>query len=258
MPVSIDMLDIVLSSAGLVAAAVIFYMQQGLSKQQVKFARAQGELELREKFGPIQSHVLELRVETRRFRNLATELQGSLVRFSENPELCRQLSGFDETKRRIDSILSEPGGQSLFTTTIKELQNEEPLIHEFRHLDKSIEDFQRGDSANKVFPQSDYDNCQKYIRDLLETVEGIARRSVFLFTDCRAVEAVYGHTDDKPKMELGVLLSEFWDNPLRQLPVPPAYKGGKYNGRPLTDVLEEEEEVPKVCKYVRNSRKFKD
>ncbi|MCA1705364.1 MAG: hypothetical protein LC808_19755, partial [Actinobacteria bacterium] len=108
-------------------------------------------LELREKFGPIQSHVLELRVETRRFRNLATELQGSLVRFSENPELCPQLSGFDETKRRIDSILSEPGGQSLFTTTIKELQNENRSFMNFATWTKVSKIFKEATRRIKCF-----------------------------------------------------------------------------------------------------------
>ncbi len=92
MPSLIDMLNIVLALFGIGATMVIFFMQQRLSKQQVEFARCQGELELREKFGPIQSHVLELRTETRRFKNLASELQGSLVLFSKNPEICQQLS----------------------------------------------------------------------------------------------------------------------------------------------------------------------
>jgi|AntDryMetagUQ889_1029465.scaffolds.fasta_scaffold10069_2 hypothetical protein len=249
MPSLIDMLNIVLALFGIGATMVIFFMQQRLSKQQVEFARCQGELELREKFGPIQSHVLELRTETRRFKNLASELQGSLVLFSKNPEICQQLSNtnLNEVERRINSILSERGRWPLLNM-IKELQNEESVVQDFRQLDRSIEGIQRDISVSKLSSQSEYDTCQNHIRSLLETATELAQRSVFLLTDCRAVEAVYTHATEDTKVELGTLLSEFWYDPLNQLPVPPTYKGDKFNGIPLTQTLEKE--VREICEYL--------
>ena len=211
MPSSIEMFNIGLALLGIGVTAVIFFMQKRLSEQQVDFARCQGELELREKFGPIQSHVGELQTAMRRFKDLASELQGSLVRFSEHPKLCQQLSNFGEVKRRVDSIIPEPGGLSLLTNTIKEIHNEDPVVQEFRQLVRSIEDVQRGISMRKLFPmrklflQSDYDTCQNHIRGLLETAAELGQRSVFLLTDCRAVEAVYGHATEDAKMELGFM-----------------------------------------------------
>ena len=249
-----DIFSTALGAFGVLLTIGIFVIQKRLSDRQGDLAATQvalsqdlGELELREKLGPIQSRLIQLRIDSARLASHSSELGGVLELLTVKlvqpqhilftPRISSAIAGIEST-----------ASSGEYQSTIIDLQGESDLRQDLKRLDSNIEARQKQCAGDPAL-QGECDKCQTQIRDLIEAAEHLAQDSVYLLTDCRAVEAVYQHATDDTKNELRALLSEFWEAPLGRLPAPRTYRGGRFSKTSLRDTLLTE--APAICHSAR-------